>query len=683
VPLSRRLLHFIVASAVLVLPSVASASAASGGDGDDGRGVGPLIVGGDSVAISDVPWQASILQAHLDPADDDGFFDQFCGGAVIAATWIVTAAHCVFDVDGIALRPADIEVASGYAQLSAVPSFARRAVARIVVHPDYDPAGFDVDIALLELSSAVPLADGTVEVIDVFDEVIRGSGPAAGTSVQVSGWGCTALLGPFDDCPGDAYADELQAVDLQVINDPDSTLCGAVTGVNAATMICAGRSDLSGGQDSCVGDSGGPLVAGADSDPVLVGLVSWGEGCAQAGSPGVYTRISAFTEWIGLYVGEASTPPAPSGDGFTAIEGARPVNTRDDADIPKQGATKGYGDPLRVNVGALDAIPADAAAVAVNITATGAEEWGFVAAYPCGSEDPTEWPGNSNVNFDAGATVANSAIVPLNDGYMCLVTYGKSDVIVDVSGYFAGGFTPIDGERPVNTRDSDTPKQGATEGYGVPLRVDVGALEAIPADAAAVAVNITATGAEEWGFVAAYPCASDRFTEWPGNSNVNFDTGATVANSAIVPLDDGHMCLVTYGKSDVIVDVSGYFDDGFTPIDGARPVNTRDSDTPKQGATEGYGVPLRVNVGALDAIPADAAAVAVNITATGAEEWGFIAAYPCASSNLVEWPGNSNVNFDTGATVANSAIVPLNDGHMCLVTYGKSDVIVDVVGYTD
>ena len=247
------------------------------------------------------------------------------------------------------------------------------------------------------------------------------------------------------------------------------------------------------------------------------------------------------------------------GNGFTAIEGARPVNTRDDADTPKQGATKGYGDPLRVNVGALDAIPADAAAVAVNITATGAEEWGFVAAYPCGSEDPTEWPGNSNVNFDAGATVANSAIVPLDDGYMCLLTYGKSDVIVDVSGYFAGGFTPIDGERPVNSRDdADTPKQGATKGYGDPLRVNVGALDAIPADAAAVAVNITATGAEEWGFVAAYPCSSEDPTEWPGNSNVNFDAGATVANSAIVPLDDGYMCLLTYGKSDVIVDVVGY-----------------------------------------------------------------------------------------------------------------------------
>ena len=120
---------------------------------------------------------------------------------------------------------------------------------------------------------------------------------------------------------------------------------------------------------------------------------------------------------------------------------------------------------------------------------------------------------------------------------------------------------------------------------------------------------------------------------------------------------------------------------GFAPIDGVRPVNTRDTDTPMQGETKGYGTPLRVNVGALDSVPSDAAAVAVNITATNAQEWGFVAAYPCASTAMTEWPGNSNVNFDAGATVANSAIVPLDAGYMCLLTYGKSDVIVDVVGY--
>ncbi len=64
-------------------------------------------------------------------------------------------------------------------------------------------------------------------------------------------------------------------------------------------------------------------------------------------------------------------------------------------------------------------------------------------------------------------------------------------------------------------------------------------------------------------------------SQYPGNSNLNFNTGDTVANSAVVPLDAGHMCLLTYGKSDVIIDVSGYFSDGFTPIEGQRPLDTR------------------------------------------------------------------------------------------------------------
>jgi hypothetical protein len=144
--------------------------------------------------------------------------------------------------------------------------------------------------------------------------------------------------------------------------------------------------------------------------------------------------ISALlTAAVGMVTGPEATVQAANG--FTPIDGVRPVNSRDDVDAPKQGVTAGYGDPLRVDVGALDAVPSDAAAVAVNITATGAEEWGFVAACPCASDDPEEWPGNSNVNFDTGATVANSAIVPLDDGHMCLLTYGKSDVIVDIVGY--------------------------------------------------------------------------------------------------------------------------------------------------------------------------------------------------------------------------------------------------------
>ncbi len=125
-----------------------------------------------------------------------------------------------------------------------------------------------------------------------------------------------------------------------------------------------------------------------------------------------------------------------AGGAFIAIEGERVVNSRDDAATPKQGATAGYGTPLRVNVASGD-VPSDASAVAVNLTVTNTEEWGFVSAYACSSTSMEEWPGNSNVNFDsAGMTIANSAVVPLTDGHLCLLTYGMTDVIMDVSGYF-------------------------------------------------------------------------------------------------------------------------------------------------------------------------------------------------------------------------------------------------------
>jgi len=72
--------------------------------------------------------------------------------------------------------------------------------------------------------------------------------------------------------------------------------------------------------------------------------------------------------------------------------------------------------------------------------------------------------------------------------------------------------------------------------------------------------------------------------------------------------------------------------------------------------------------------------VAVNITVTNAREWGFVAAYPCSSTALGEYPGNSTVNFDVGATVANSAIVPLDAGYMCVLNYGVPLWTSNVVG---
>lgn len=76
----------------------------------------------------------------------------------------------------------------------------------------------------------------------------------------------------------------------------DRETCRSQYGAGEITdnMVCAGLDE--GGKDACQGDSGGPLV---DEQGTLVGVVSWGQGCAQAGFSGVYARVGSFVEWIG------------------------------------------------------------------------------------------------------------------------------------------------------------------------------------------------------------------------------------------------------------------------------------------------------------------------------------------------------------------------------------------------
>ncbi|KAG8188746.1 hypothetical protein JTE90_023089 [Oedothorax gibbosus] len=91
----------------------------------------------------------------------------------------------------------------------------------------------------------------------------------------------------------------LQKVELQVIDHNECQEWYKSIGRKETifpTMVCAGFKE--GGKDSCQGDSGGPLTAVKNGRSTLVGLVSWGVGCARPKLPGVYTKISEYTEWI-------------------------------------------------------------------------------------------------------------------------------------------------------------------------------------------------------------------------------------------------------------------------------------------------------------------------------------------------------------------------------------------------
>ncbi|NBM14157.1 trypsin-like serine protease [Streptomyces sp. GC420] len=233
-----------------------------------------VVVGGAPVPIAENPWVVALASRDRFGGERSG---QFCGGAVIAPTKVLTAAHCLApEVLGspVALVP-DLRVIAGRENLR-TGTGVETPVSSVRVNPAYDAGTNAGDYAVITL--AQPLPAGYVLPV-------AGRGDAAyrpGTPAQVFGWGDTTGAGH--------YASVLHAAQVHVLDDQacERAYPGGPYGrYQADSMVCAG--EAAGGRDACQGDSGGPLVAGGR----LVGLVSWGSGCGVPGSPGVYTRASA------------------------------------------------------------------------------------------------------------------------------------------------------------------------------------------------------------------------------------------------------------------------------------------------------------------------------------------------------------------------------------------------------
>ena len=256
----------LLGAAVLAAPGPADASG--------------LVVGGRPVSTGEYPWVVALASPSRFSAVRSG---QFCGGALVTRTKVVTAAHC-FGPELLGQTgqvPDDLRVIVGRTDMT-TRSGEEIPVRRIWQHPDYDPSNAYSDIAVVTLAQAPEFA-GTVP--------LARSGPVTygrGSTARVFGWGDTTGRGD--------YANGLRAAEVMVL---DSAVCeraypvGLVgAGFRARTMLCAGKP--MGGEDACQGDSGGPLVARGR----LIGLVSWGTGCAKRGQPGVYTKVAALRDKV-------------------------------------------------------------------------------------------------------------------------------------------------------------------------------------------------------------------------------------------------------------------------------------------------------------------------------------------------------------------------------------------------
>ncbi len=239
-------------------------------------GVTPRIIGGTNASPDDYPWAVALLRANI----GDGFDAQFCGGTLIASRWILTAAHCVNDLSSAS----EIEVAIGISDLNNIGNADRQTVSNIFIHPAYNAISLNNDIALLELATPSNNTVLTIANNNFIDNI------ATAELMTIIGWGSVKATTPF------AFPNLLQETQIPRF---DFAACNTVYSNSlTSNMICAGFT--AGGKDTCQGDSGGPILYFNTSNDTYhqTGVTSFGNGCAVANTPGVYTRAANYIDWI-------------------------------------------------------------------------------------------------------------------------------------------------------------------------------------------------------------------------------------------------------------------------------------------------------------------------------------------------------------------------------------------------
>ena len=343
-------------------------------------------------------------------------------------------------------------------------------------------------------------------------------------------------------------------------------------------------------------------------------------------------------------------------------------------------------------------LEADISAVSVNITMADSSGVGYGTVWPCGVDRPFV----SNANVTAGATVANSVIAPVSpQGTVCFYSSVGTDFIVDLAGWFRAGesetFVAMSPKRHVDTRTGiggrttplspDKPYVFRAAGLAG-TRAD-GTPDAVPTDALAVALNVTADASRGNGYITVWPCSSDR----PLASNVNLDPGSAVGNGVIAPLgDDGTVCLYSNTRTELIVDLAGYFPDtgadtpSFVPAVPRRVVDSRNgTGAPQRRVTPDS--PLRLPIagqkftssnGSEITVADDVVAAVMNLTVVVPSSVGYATVWPCGT----KMPVASNVNVVAGQDRANSVIAPVGaDGAVCVFVNAPADIVVDISGW--
>jgi secreted trypsin-like serine protease len=279
------------------------------------------VYGGMSAPPGAFPYQVSLILSEAKKGEE--FSYHFCGGSLIADTWVLTAGHCVTS-EGELTEPKAINVYVGSTDFKNGDRIAVKSVYR---HPQYIADFTDNDVALLKLERA-PKKEVKVSKINLIDSAKDSALEAPGTDLTIVGWGTTeqgslsktlrytsVKMVDRAECNNNILQNRAASLDdslsgivrsfripedkLKDIRDAIMKSAGQLVNEN---MVCAGDPNPAPGaefvHDTCQGDSGGPLVAKAGDKATQVGIVSWGEGCGIPKLHGVYTRLGKFVDWV-------------------------------------------------------------------------------------------------------------------------------------------------------------------------------------------------------------------------------------------------------------------------------------------------------------------------------------------------------------------------------------------------
>jgi serine protease len=344
-----------------------------------------------------------------------------------------------------------------------------------------------------------------------------------------------------------------------------------------------------------------------------------------------------------------------------------PLQPRRIADTRPSGLVS-TSSPLIIDLKGTFGLPnAGLGAVALNVTATGATQNGYVTVWPCSEIKPP----TSSVNYAAGEDIPNTVIgSPDAYGKICLDSLTPVNLIVDLSGWFISGdglhtFTP---QRAFDLRQSgfvltadNQAEFQMTGNFGIPTT-----------GVSSVILNVTATGATAPGYITVWPCDQPQ----PYTSNLNYLPYQDIPNAVIATVDaSGQVCFASSSPTFLIADISGWFAQG-SNLNVMTPQRLFDSRPTKRISTTPIYV-LDLSTTSPIALGA-ATAVVLNVTAASAPKNGFATVWPCDEAQ----PPTSNLNFDANEDIPNLVITKVSTSNtVCFNASSPVHLIADLMGW--